>query len=79
MEDEGLSCPKGETRRGITKKLNVGPSNGGKGLNKRKWGQGKPLSHDNKEKSMGKELTIKKVKWDMKKVNASTIIIMGTW
>jgi hypothetical protein len=68
MEDEGPSHPKGETRRGITKKLNVGPSNGGKGLNKHKWGQGEPKSHENKEKSMGKELTTKKVKWDMKEV-----------
>jgi hypothetical protein len=68
MEDKGPSRPKGETRSGITQKHNVGPSSGNKSSNKCKWGQGNLGSHDNKEKSMGKELTTKKAKWDMKEV-----------
>jgi hypothetical protein len=50
MEDEGPSCPKGETRSKITQKHHVSPSNGGKGRNKHNWGQGKPRLHNDKEK-----------------------------
>jgi hypothetical protein len=68
MEDEALACPKGEIRSEVTQKKQVNPSNGSKGHNKHKWGQGKPRPPNNKEKLVSKKPLIKKVKWDMSKV-----------
>ncbi len=63
-----LARPKGETESGVTQKNQVGPSSGSKGHNKRKWGQGKPMPQNNKEKLTSKKLPIKKVKQDLSKV-----------
>jgi hypothetical protein len=62
MEDEGLPCPKGETRSGVTQKNQVGPNNRSNGCNKHKWGQGKLGPPIDKVKSLGKESLIKKAK-----------------
>ncbi len=53
MEDEGPLCPKGETKSGVTHKNQVDASNGNKGCNKCKWGQGKSMPQGDKEKLMG--------------------------
>lgn len=45
-----------------------GPSSGSKGQNKHKWGQNKLRPHNNKEKSLGKKLIVKKTKQDLTKV-----------
>jgi hypothetical protein len=62
MEDKGPPCPKGEIGSGVTQKNQVGLSNGSKGCNKRKWGQGKLGPPTNKDKSLGKELLVNKAK-----------------
>jgi hypothetical protein len=41
MEDEVPARPKGEIGSGVTHKIPANPSNGNKGHNKHKWGQGK--------------------------------------
>jgi len=64
MEDNCLSCPKGEIKSGVTHKK-VDPNNQSKGCNK--WGQGKPRPQSNK-KLMGKELPAKKAKRNLFKV-----------
>jgi hypothetical protein len=43
-------------------KHHVGESNGNKGQNKHKWGQGKPRPHNDKKKMLGKEPMVKKAK-----------------
>jgi len=68
MEDEGPTYPKGEIRNKVTQKNQTNPSNGSKGCNKRKWGQGKLRLPNNKEKLVNKEPLIKKTKWDLSKV-----------
>jgi hypothetical protein len=68
MEDEGLLCPKGEIKSGVTHKNQVDPSSGNKGYNKHKWGQRKSRFQGDKEKSMGKKLPAKKAKQDLFKV-----------
>jgi len=49
-------------------KNEVGPSNGCKGHNKRKWGQGKLRPPNDKENLVNKKPSIKKAKRDLSKV-----------
>lgn len=67
MKDEGLLWPKGEIGNEVTQKQHAGPRSGSKGQNKHKWGQDKSGPHDDKEKSLGKELVVQKVKRDFTK------------
>jgi hypothetical protein len=54
MKDEAPTCPKGEIGSMVTQKNQAGPSNGNKGCNKHKWGQGKPRLQNDQEKSTSK-------------------------
>jgi hypothetical protein len=65
---QALRTPRVKLEAKSSKSNNVEPSSRGKGWNKCKWGQGKSRLHDDKEKSLGKELTMKKTKWDLFKV-----------
>jgi hypothetical protein len=68
VEDETPIHPKGEIESGVTQKNQIGMSGGNKSSNKHKWGQGKLRLLNDKEKSMGKKPSVKKVKWDLSKV-----------
>jgi hypothetical protein len=59
IKDEALARPEGETRSGVTQKIQAGPNNGNKGRNKHKWGQGKSRPQKDKEMLANKELTQK--------------------
>jgi hypothetical protein len=62
IEDEVPTHPKGETRKSVTQKNQVNPSNGNKGCNKHKWNQGKPGPPNDKGKLVSKKPPIKKAK-----------------
>jgi hypothetical protein len=65
---QALHAPRVKLEAKSSKSNNGGPSSRGEGWNKCKWGQGKSGLHDDKEKSLCKELTMKKTKWDLWKV-----------
>jgi hypothetical protein len=71
MEEEASICPKGETSCKITQKNQASLSSENKGRNKCKWGQRKRKSPNDKEKLMGKEPLVEKLKWDLSKVSNS--------
>lgn len=68
MEKKSTLCPKGEIESAIAQKQHVGPSNEGNNQNKHKWGQGKSRPHDDNDKLLAKEPTMKMDKWDLMKV-----------
>ncbi len=79
MEDEALACPKGEPISGVPHKNQVNPSNGSKGSNKQKWGQGKLNPQNNKEKLTSKKPPIKKAKRNLSKVKCFNCDNNGHW
>ncbi len=66
--DKGPLRSKGEIGNEVTYNQHAGPRNGNKGQYKHKWGHGKLGLHINMEKSWGKELATRKVKWNLTKV-----------
>ncbi len=68
MEEEGPLRPKGQIGSEITHKQHIDPSSEGNDKNKHKWGQSKSRLHDDNEKLLAKEPTMKKAKWDLMKV-----------
>jgi hypothetical protein len=57
---QAFHSPRVKLEAKSSKNNNVGPSSRGEGWNKCKWGHGKLRLHDDKEKSLGKELIMKK-------------------
>jgi hypothetical protein len=68
VESKPSTPPRVKLEPKSSKSNNVSPSSKSKGWNKCKWHQGKSRLHDDKEKSLGKESTMKKIKWDLLKV-----------
>jgi hypothetical protein len=65
---QALHAPRVKLEPKSSKSNNVSLNSRGEGWNKCKWHQSKSGLHDDKEKSLGKESTMKKIKWDLLKV-----------
>jgi hypothetical protein len=65
---KALHAPRVKLEVEPSRSNNVNPSSKGEGWDKCKWDQGKLKLHDDKENLLGKELTTKKLKWDLLKV-----------
>ncbi len=73
MEDEALACPKCEIKSEVTQKNQANPSNGNKGRNKHKWGQGKPRPPNDKKKLVSKEPLVKRLHGTYPRSNVSIV------